>query len=337
MQDEAAEQLFRFDPTRREFLAFSTAPVAAALPREQFEPSYLRLGRTGELARRHSDLLAFYKACRLCPRACGVNRTRGEKGVCSSSDRAKVFSAHPHFGEERPLVGRGGSGTIFFSNCNLLCVFCQNWEINHRGDGAFVSDDALGRLMLDLQASGCHNINLVTPTHVLPNILGGLRAAIGLGLRLPLVYNCSGYEPLDVIRLLDGIVDIYLPDVKYMDGALAARFSNGARDYPERAKEAVREMYRQVGNLVVDRNGVALRGLMIRHLVLPENIAGTDRFAAFVASELSPQTYVNIMGQYRPAHQARRYPELSRPVTRAEFDQAIAWAKQAGLTRFDRL
>ncbi len=306
------------------------------MPRKEFQPAYLRLEQSGELERRVRELHAIYRSCRLCPRRCGVNRAKGEKGVCSSTSRAKVYSAHAHFGEERPLVGRGGSGTIFFSNCNLLCVFCQNWEINHRGDGSYVSDDTIGRLMTDMQALGCHNVNLVTPTHVLPNIMSGLRTAIRRGLRVPLVYNCGGYEPVEVIKLLDGIVDIYLPDFKYADGAMAEKYSSGASDYPQRAAEAIEEMHRQVGDLVTDEKGIALRGLMIRHLVLPENIAGTDRFVRFVAERLSRGTYVNIMAQYRPEHKAKGIPELSRRITSAEYEQALRWANQAGLTRLDR-
>jgi len=320
------------DATRRKFLVAAMAPTPAP---GDFEPAYLRLERSGELARRASQLYSIYRECRLCPRQCGVDRTRGEKGFCSSTSRAKVFSAHPHFGEERPLVGRGGSGTIFFSNCNLLCVFCQNWEINHRGDGSPIGDEAIGRLMTDLQASGCHNVNLVTPTHILPNIIGGLRFAIARGLRVPLVYNCGGYERVEIIRLLDGIVDIYLPDFKYTDGAMAEKYSSGAAAYPERAAAAIQEMHRQVGELRVDERGIALRGLMIRHLVMPQNIAGTDKFVQFVATRLSRSTYVNIMDQYRPEHRARQFPEISRRITTAEYRQAVDWAKEAGLRRLD--
>jgi putative pyruvate formate lyase activating enzyme len=304
--------------------------------RKDFQPAYLRLERTGELARRARELRDIYRACRLCPRQCGVNRLRGEKGVCSSTSQAKVFSAHPHFGEERPLVGRGGSGTIFFSNCNLLCAFCQNWQINHRGDGSYVSPEAIGKFMTGLQGIGCHNINLVTPTHIVPNIVEGLRWAIPRGLRVPLVYNCGGYEPVEVIQLLEGIVDIYLPDFKYTDGAMSEKYSTGARDYPERAAAAIEEMHRQVGELVVDENGIALRGLMIRHLVLPNNIAGTDKFVRWVAGKLTPSTYVNIMAQYRPEHKAPGIPELSRHITSAEYQQALGWAREAGLTRLDQ-
>lgn len=314
--------------SRREF-------AAAAILRTDFAPAYLRAEQSGVLAGRVRQLWSIYRSCRLCPRQCGVNRLKGETGVCRSTSRAKVFSAHAHFGEERPLVGRGGSGTIFFSNCSLLCQYCQNWEINHRGDGSYVSDDQIGRLMLDLQNAGCHNINVVTPTHIVPNIINGLRAAIARGLRVPIVYNCGGYESLEVIKLLDGIVDIYLPDFKYNDTKMAEKYSSGAAGYPEAAAAAIEEMHRQVGELVVDERGIALRGLMIRHLVLPRNIAGTDRFTAWVASRLTRSTYVNIMAQYRPEHRARDYPELSRRVSSDEFKQALDWARAAGLTRLD--
>jgi putative pyruvate formate lyase activating enzyme len=324
--------------TRRKFagvLGGALGTTAAPVPRRQFEPCYLRLAASGELARRARALLEIYRACRLCPRRCGVDRVKGNKGVCQSIARAKVYSAHPHFGEERPLVGRRGSGTIFFSNCNLLCVFCQNWEINHRGDGSFISDDRLGQLMVEVQERGCHNINLVTPTHIVPNIVNALQFAVARGLRIPLVYNCGGYEPVEILKLLDGVVDIYLPDFKYMDPAASAKYSSGAADYPEVAAAAIEEMHRQVGDLVTDEDGIALRGLMIRHLVLPENIAGTDKFVEWVARHLGRSVYVNIMGQYRPEHKARQYPELSRRITAGEYRQAMDWARAAGLTRLD--
>jgi putative pyruvate formate lyase activating enzyme len=305
---------------------------AAVEPRKDFDPAYLRLHESGEFDRRARELYEVFRDCHLCPRACGANRLTGELGKCRSTSRVKVCSAHAHFGEEPPLVGLHGSGTIFFSNCNLHCVFCQNSEIAHDGEGGLVSDEALARLMIELQQQGCHNINLVTPTHVVPNIVQALRVAIRLGLRVPLVYNCGGYESVEVLKLLDGIVDIYLPDFKYTDGALAEKYSAGARNYPEVAAAAIQEMHRQVGELVVDERGVALRGLMIRHLVLPSNIAGTDRFVQFVAAKLTRSTYVNIMAQYRPAHHAWSYPELTRRITPAEFRQAIAWAREAGLT-----
>ncbi|MCC6859710.1 MAG: hypothetical protein IT158_14165 [Bryobacterales bacterium] len=335
------------DSTRRVFtgnlLAFSLGaapsetPRTRVLPRDGFEPAYLRLERSGRLAERARELYRVFAECRLCPRRCSVNRLKGEKGICQATSRVKVYSHHAHFGEERPLVGRHGSGTIFFSHCNLLCEYCQNWQINHRGDGFYESDERLARRMLDLQSAGCHNINLVTPTHCLPNIVQAVRIAAGRGLRLPLVYNCGGYEPLEIVRLLDGIVDIYMPDFKYTDGRMAALYSSGAQDYPEVASAAIEEMHRQVGELAVDEQGIALRGLIIRHLVLPHDIAGTGKFVKWVAEKLSRNTYVNIMAQYRPEHRARKYPELSRRTTSEEWNQAIAWARQAGLTRLDRL
>ena len=298
----------------------------------QYEPAYLQLERQGKLKAVESDLWEIFRSCNCCPRSCRTDRIKGEQGVCSSTARLKVYAADPHFGEERPLVGRGGSGTVFFSNCNLLCCFCQNWQINHRGDGSFISHDELARIMLGLQARGCHNINLVTPTHVVPHIIKGLRIAIAGGLRLPLVYNTGGYDNLEVIRKLDGIVDLYLPDFKYQDGAMAAKYSSGAEDYPEVAAAVIQEMHRQVGVLQVDEKGIAQRGLIIRHLVMPNNIAGTDRFVRWVAQELSPRTSVNIMAQYRPMHKAFDYPEIARRITAAEWEQALSWAREAGLT-----
>ncbi|MDP2999664.1 MAG: radical SAM protein [Bryobacterales bacterium] len=336
------------DATRRLFfvetllgtgmLESCSAPAGTGGPvirRKDFKPAYLALEQSGDLKARIKELYAIYRSCRLCPRQCGVNRLKGEMGVCQSTSRVRVYSMHAHFGEERPLVGRGGSGTIFFSQCNLRCQFCQNWEINHRGDGRWMSDDDLAGLMKSAQETGCHNVNLVTPTHFVPNIVNALRAAMARGLTVPLVYNCGGYDPVEIIRLLDGIVDIYLPDFKYMDGAMADKYSSGARDYPERAAEAIAEMHRQVGELTVDERGIAVRGLIIRHLVLPHNIAGTDKFVKWVAAKLTRSTYVNIMAQYRPEHRAREYPELSRRLTNEEFSRAIAWAREAGLTRLD--
>jgi len=301
-----------------------------------FEPAYLELERSGELVRREAALWELYSSCRCCPRECGADRLAGETGVCSSTAELKASSAFAHRGEERPLVGSGGSGTVFFSNCNLLCVFCQNWQVNHRGDGRSISHRELARTMLGLQEMGCHNINLVTPTHVLPAIVKGLRIAIRDGLRLPLVYNTGGYDSLEAVRLLDGIVDIYLPDFKYQDGKLAATYSFEASDYPDVAAAVIAEMHRQVGDLVVNESGVATRGLIVRHLVMPHNIAGTDRFVKWVADRLSPATYVNIMAQYRPEHRSREYPNISRKITRDEWRQALAWAEEAGLRRLDR-
>jgi putative pyruvate formate lyase activating enzyme len=312
-----------------------SSPASLDLPESSFEPVYVQSEKSGRLKEVEKQLWEIFRACRCCPRACGVNRLRGEKGFCSSDARLKVYSAGPHFGEESPLVGRGGSGTVFFSHCNLLCCYCQNWQINHRGDGEYVSADDLAELMLSLQRRGCHNINVVTPTHVAPNIVKALRLAIPRGLRVPIVYNTGGYDNLEVVQLLESVVDIYLPDFKYTDGAKAARYSSGAADYPEVAAAVIREMHRQVGELKVERRGIARRGLMIRHLVLPNDLAGTEKFVRWVARELSPDTYVNLMAQYRPEHKAREYPELSRRITVDEWQQALRWAREAGLRRLD--
>jgi putative pyruvate formate lyase activating enzyme len=301
----------------------------------RFEPAYLKLEHEGRLAILEKELWDIFQSCHLCPRSCGANRLEGETGFCSSTSRLKVASFHPHFGEERPLVGSGGSGTIFFSNCNLLCCFCQNWEINHRGDGRYLSHDDLADMMISLQRQGCHNINLVTPTHVVPHIVKALRLAIPKGLRLPLVYNTGGYDSLKVIQKLDGIVDIYLPDFKYQDGTMAAKYSSDASDYPEIAAATIKEMHRQVGELQIDSEGIARLGLIIRHLVMPHNIAGTDRFVQWVARELTPSTRVNIMAQYRPEHKAFDYPEISRRISTEEWNQARKWASDAGLTHAD--
>ena len=298
-----------------------------------YQPGYLALERSGELERRERALWKMMESCELCPRMCGTNRIAGEKGICSSDNTFKVASHGAHFGEERVLVGTRGSGTIFFSNCNLLCVFCQNWEINHRGDGRTTTHAELARIMILLQRGGAHNINLVTPSHLVPHIVTALRLAIAQGLNIPLLYNSSGYETLEVLQLLDGIVDVYLPDFKYQDSELAARFSQGAPNYVEHTAAAIKEMHRQVGTLQ-QANGIAYRGLLIRHLVLPENAAGTDVFVRWVVDELGPETHVNIMGQYSPQFRAGEYPPLNRRVTRAEVNQAMQWARDAGLRNF---
>jgi putative pyruvate formate lyase activating enzyme len=297
-----------------------------------FKPGYLKLEREGELEKREKALWEILSSCEICARGCGVDRLAGETGVCSTPARIKVHSAGPHFGEERELVGQGGSGTVFFSNCNLLCCFCQNWEINHRGDGERTGDRELADTMMALQRRGCHNINLVTPSHVVPQIVKATRIAASKGLRLPLVYNTGGYDNIEVIKMLDGIVDIYLPDFKYQDGELAAKYSSGVSDYPEVAAAAIKEMHRQVGDLETDSRGVATRGLIIRHLVMPNNIGGTDRLVRWIAEELGKDTYLNLMAQYRPEHEAFDHPAIARRLTREEWKQAISWAREAGLT-----
>ena len=329
--------------TRREFIGGSLLlggsllfwPLQARSRDQPWSPAYLELEEKGLLARRVERAAAFFGECRLCPRECGVDRAGGEKGFCRAPAAPVVFSAHPHFGEERPLVGEGGSGTIFFSNCNLRCVFCQNWPIAHEGRGSRITEDALAGMMLKLQAIGCHNINLVTPTHVMPNILGALRIALKKGLRIPLVYNTSGYERREIIEILDGIVDIYLPDFKYSNPEEAARYSAGASDYPEVTGRAVLEMNRQVGELKTDGKGIARRGLIIRHLVMPDRVAGTKQFVDWVARNLPKSTYVNIMAQYRVEYKAYEHPRIARGITIGEFLEAMEWAEKAGLSNLD--
>ncbi len=296
-------------------------------------PGYLRLA-SGELASRAREgMRRLGKPCSLCPRRCRVDRSRGQHGVCRTGDRAIVASYGPHFGEERPLVGSQGSGTIFFAHCPLRCVYCQNADISSGGArGVVVEPPALARIMLRLQAQGCHNVNLVTPTHVTPMILAALAIAADAGLAVPLVYNCSGYESVDALGLLEGVVDIYLPDVKYADHEVSRRLSR-APDYPHFSQAAVREMHRQVGDLQVDDKGVARKGLLVRHLVLPGGLGGTPEVARFLAQEVSPATVCNVMAQYRPAHRARAFPPLDRCVTPGEYARALAAARAAGLSR----
>ena len=303
--------------------------------RQQWDPAYGKLEEEGRLAERVQQAYSILEHCELCPRQCGANRQNGELGLCRASARVVVYVAQPHFGEEISLVGQHGSGTIFFSNCNLRCVFCQNWPIAHEGQGSEFDDEGLAEMMLYLQKIGCHNINLVTPTHVMPNILNATRIAFNRGLRIPLVYNTSGYERVEILKILDGIVDIYLPDMKYMDSAKAAKYSAGASDYPEVSKKAVLEMNRQVGQHQVDKRGVALRGLMIRHLVMPNRVAGTEKFVRWVADTLSKSTYVNIMHQYRVDYKAYEYPEIWRAITAQEYLEAMDWAVEHGLNNLD--
>ena len=311
----------------------STIDAANAQNAEPYKPGYLNLAQSGELERRERALRAKMDSCSLCPRMCGTNRIAGMKGICGADHTFKIASHGPHYGEERPLVGNGGSGTIFFSNCNLLCVFCLNWQINHRGDGRLTTPTQLANMMLSLQRRGCHNINLVTPSHIVPHAVAALRIAIDQGLNIPLLYNCSGYESLEVIQLLDGVVDIYLPDCKFQDDETAARFTQRAPDYTRHSAAAIKEMHRQVGTLKQD-NGVAYRGLLIRHLVLPENLSGTDSFARWAVSELGADTHVNIMSQYTPMFRANDFPPLDRRLTQEEFAQAMRWARDAGLRNF---
>ena len=297
-----------------------------------FIPSYIALYETGELSRRAAALTALMRECVICPWNCRVDRTAGELGVCRVGRSAMVANVSPHFGEEPPLTGYNGSGTIFLSYCNLECVFCQNYDISHLGAGREVSIEELSKMMVMLQRQGCHNINFVAPTHQIPQIVESLPRAVENGLSAPLVYNCGGYESAETIKLLDGIFDVYMPDFKYGDNAAALKYS-GARDYVERAKESIKEMHRQAGDLVLDRNGIAEKGLIVRHLVLPNGLARTREVMRFIAKEISKDTYVNVMGQYRPCHMAAEYPPLDRRVTKKEVEEAISIAKEEGLWR----
>lgn len=298
---------------------------------ETFEPSYVRLHRSGELKERVSALYEILRSCRLCPRECKVNRLKEETGFCHSGKNIRISSAFPHFGEEPPLVGRHGSGTIFLTGCNLGCVFCQNFDISQLMDGKETDVDTVARIMINLQKIGCHNINFVTPTHFVPQIVEAVSIAVEMGLKIPLVYNCGGYESLDVIKLLDGIFDIYMPDIKYGDNDTGLKYSK-AKDYFDVATRVVTEMHRQVGDLVINDEGLAERGLIIRHLVLPNGLAGTERVMNFIAN-LSKNSYVNIMEQYRPMHKANQYPELNRRITYSEYIEAISIARAHGLSR----
>ena len=273
--------------------------------------------------------------CCVCPRRCGVNRLAGEGGKCHITSQVIVSSYGAHFGEEAPLVGRYGSGTIFFTYCNLRCVFCQNYTISQLGEGSAVDREELAGMMLSLQAKGCHNINLVSPTHVVPYILEALEIAVSRGLHLPLVYNSGGYDSVETLELLDGVVDIYMPDMKYSDEKTAEQLS-GIKDYPRVNKAAVKEMHRQVGDLEIDNEGVAQRGLLVRHLVLPNRLAGSQEVVRFLAQEVSTNTYLNIMAQYHPCHKAMDMPLLSRPLLEQEFYEATDPAHQQGLDRLNR-
>ena len=284
------------------------------------------------LQERAEAALARLESCEICPRGCGVNRLEGELGYCRSGRFARVSSFTPHFGEEAPLVGTRGSGTIFMTGCNLDCVFCQNYDISHLGEGRVVSPAKLAEMMISLAEGGCHNINFVTPTHFVPQILEALCEAAAMSLSVPLVYNSGGYDSVSTLQVLDGIFDIYMPDAKYGSDAAAKKYSDAA-DYTRVMKAAIREMHRQVGALEVGDDGVAVRGLLVRHLVLPEGLAGTAEVVRFLAEEVSAETYLNVMAQYHPCYRAHQFPELSRPITLREYAEAVTIAKSAGLDR----
>lgn len=291
----------------------------------------MRLYREGQLAQKILAFKRIIENCTLCPHQCGTNRILTRSGKCHSGQLPIISSYCPHFGEEPPLSGNYGSGTIFFGNCNLACVFCQNFDISQCGEGNEVDHATLARIMLHLQNQGCHNINFVSPTHMSHAILMALPEAIEMGLKIPLVYNSGGFDSVDTLRLLEGIFDIYMPDIKYMDNHIARKLS-GIEHYPESVKASIIEMHRQVGDLQVDHNGIATRGLMIRHLVLPENMGGTFEVIDFVHS-LSPNTYFNLMDQYHPAYKAHKYKSINRRITREEYSRAYEHAVSLGLHR----
>ena len=297
-----------------------------------YTPGYINLHTTGELQKRITILNDILESCELCPHRCHVNRLQGELGICRAGARLMLSSAFPHFGEEAPLVGTTGSGTLFLTHCNLRCIFCQNYDISHQGHGKVISSEQLAHYMHGLQKSGCNNINFVTPTHYIPQIVAALPLAIHLGVHIPLVYNCGGYESPAILALLNGIIDIYMPDVKCADGKIAEKYTQ-APDYPEVVKKVLEAMHKQVGDLLINSAGVAVRGLLIRHLVMPQGLAGTRNLMHFIATRLSPHSYVNIMSQYRPHYKAFDFPELSRPVFPQEYSEAIGYAQEEGLYR----
>lgn len=298
-----------------------------------FVPAYCKLSKAElwDKVRRAEDIL---RKCNLCPRNCEVDRTSGQVGFCRTGDKPFVASWGPHFGEERPLVGRFGSGTIFFGFCNLGCIFCQNWTISHLGEGNEISVERLAEIMLEIHDMGCHNINLVTPTHQMPMILHSIAIASEMGLNIPIVYNCGGYESTEALKILEDVIDIYMPDFKYSNPEMALKYSK-AKNYPEKAKDAIKEMHRQVGDLIIDERGIAVRGLLIRHLVLPEGIAGTKEVVRFIAEEISKNTYINIMDQYYPCYKAFEHPALNRKIMTKEYSEAIKMAMDTGLKRID--
>ncbi len=297
-------------------------------------PSYLDTYRTGLLDERIETAERRLECCTLCPRACRVNRQKGETGFCSTGAEAWVSSYAPHFGEETPLTGRNGSGTIFFTHCNLGCLFCQNYDISRGGEGRPVDAGQLAQMMLALEKSGCHNINFVTPSHVVPQILAALKPAIAGGLSIPLIYNSSGYDTVETLALLSGVVDIYMPDFKFWRPETAESACD-APDYPDAARHALIEMHRQVGDLVIDADGIARRGLLVRHLVLPGGLADTGRVMAFIAERISKNTYVNIMPQYRPCARAAEIAGFDGFPSRSDFEMAVKAARDAGITRLD--
>jgi len=304
---------------------------------EDFEPAYMRLFHSGELYRRSRQALRSLANCKVCPRDCEVNRLNNEHSVCKTGRKARVGSYAPHYGEEDCLRGTNGSGTIFFSLCNLKCVFCQNYDISQDGEGIEVSPEDLAAMMLDLQNRGCHNINFVTPEHVVPQILEALPLAVQMGLRLPLVYNTGAYDSMESMRMMEGIVDIYMPDFKYWSNERSQKYLK-AKDYPETARTVIKEMHRQVGDLVLDENGLAKRGVLLRHLVMPDGLEDAENIMGYLSKEISADTYLNIMSQYFPAGKVSKikYQEINRRPYSQELATVEKIARQCGLHRFDQ-
>ena len=304
---------------------------------EDFEPAYMKLFHSGELYRRSRQALRSLANCKVCPRDCEVNRLNNEHSVCKTGRKARVGSYAPHYGEEDCLRGTNGSGTIFFSLCNLKCVFCQNYDISQDGDGIEVSPEDLAGMMLDLQNRGCHNINFVTPEHVVPQILEALPLAVQMGLRLPLVYNTGAYDSMESMQMMEGIVDIYMPDFKYWSNERSQKYLK-AKDYPETARTVIKEMHRQVGDLVLDENGLAKRGVLLRHLVMPDGLEDAENIMGYLSKEISADTYLNIMSQYFPAGKVSKikYQEINRRPYSQELATVEKIARQCGLHRFDQ-
>ena len=300
-----------------------------------FQPAYLKLLSSGDFKERVEQAYELLSLCEVCAWECPVDRRAGKIGVCRTGLRARVSSYGPHLGEEDPLRGRQGSGTIFFTRCNLRCQYCQNHDISQTDSGNEVEPEDMAAIMLELQARGCHNINFVSPSHVAPQIMAAVLIAAQAGLKIPLVYNTGGYDSIAMLKMLDGIIDIYMPDMKYANPDFARRYSI-IRDYPQANQAAVREMHYQVGDLQMDKRGIATRGLLVRHLVLPDNLSGTDQIVQYLADEISTNTYVNLMDQYRPAYKAHQYPELNRSITHEEYTAAVQMALDAGINRLDQ-
>jgi putative pyruvate formate lyase activating enzyme len=298
------------------------------------EPSYLRLYREGKLQYRIDRAVEMMRDCSLCPRECHVDRLSGERGFCCTGKKARVASLHAHFGEEAPLVGRGGSGTIFFRSCNLLCYFCQNYDISHDAEGGEVEPRDLADMMISLQMRGCHNINFVTPSHVVPQILEGLIIAVERGLKVPLVYNTGGYDKIETLKILEDVFDIYMPDFKFWEARWSEKFCK-APDYRKIAAAAIKEMHRQVGDLLIDEAGIAERGLLVRHLVMPNDVSNTKEVMTFLADKISADTYVNVMDQYHPCGKATLDPAINRRLTRKEYVDAVRRTREAGIHRLD--